>query len=93
MTVRIVTADTFITLDNSSIRVPAGTLVDVEPGSALETAYGANLAWPSRYMAQLATGGELPELRRGLDGKVRMAHQATVVEVKNERGHEPDGST
>ena len=68
MTVRIVTADTVITLGNSVIRVPAGTLVDVEPGSALETAYGANLARPSRDIAQLATGSKLPELRRGLDG-------------------------
>jgi hypothetical protein len=41
MTLRLVTTDTDVSWDGALQHVPAGTLVAVEPGSALEAAYGA----------------------------------------------------
>jgi hypothetical protein len=66
MTVRIVTADTVITLGNTAIRVPAGTLVDVQPGSALETAYGSSLAPPDQDGAGKRPAGQRQMLRKQL---------------------------
>jgi hypothetical protein len=40
MTMRLVTADIDVSWDGVLQHVPAGTLVDVPPGSALEAAYG-----------------------------------------------------
>ena len=40
MSIRQVVATTTITWDNSQITVPAGTILDVQPGSAMETALG-----------------------------------------------------
>jgi hypothetical protein len=40
MTVRIVTTGTDISWDGVVAHVPAGTITDVPPGSALEAAYG-----------------------------------------------------
>jgi hypothetical protein len=45
MTMRLVTAGTDIAWDGVLQHIPAGTLVDIPPGSALEAAYGpGNLA-------------------------------------------------
>jgi hypothetical protein len=66
MTVRIVTADTVITVGNTAIRVPAGTLVDVQPGSALETAYGSSLAPPGQDGAGKRPAGQRQTLRKQL---------------------------
>jgi hypothetical protein len=66
MTVRIVTADTVINVGNSAIRVPAGTLVDVQPGSELETAYGASLARPSQDGAGKRPAGQRRARRKQL---------------------------
>jgi hypothetical protein len=51
MTVRQVTpaggaASVTIAWDNSQITVPAGTILDVPPGSALESAYGTQNLTP-----------------------------------------------
>lgn len=45
MTLRMVPEDTDVAWDGGLAHVAAGTLVDIPPGSALETAYGgpANL--------------------------------------------------
>lgn len=40
MSIRMVTQGTIIAWDGVNQDVPAGTLVDVPPGSALEAAYG-----------------------------------------------------
>jgi len=40
MSLRVVSTDTTVAWDNSSISVPAGTILDVQPGSAMETAFG-----------------------------------------------------
>jgi hypothetical protein len=40
MSIRQVAATTSMTWDNSTIAVPAGTIMDVQPRSALETALG-----------------------------------------------------
>ena len=40
MTIRLVTAGTDVAWDGGLVHIPAGTLVDVPPGSALEAAYG-----------------------------------------------------
>jgi hypothetical protein len=72
MTVRIVTADTVITVGNTAIRVPAGTLVDVQPGSALETAYGSNLA-PGQDGA-----GNRPGQRQALRRQLTRIRDVTV---------------
>ena len=66
MTVRIVTADTVITGGCMAIRVPAGTLVDVEPGSPLETAYGASLAPAGQDGAGKRPAGQRQALRKQL---------------------------
>jgi hypothetical protein len=66
MTVRIVTADTVITGGCMAIRVPAGTLVDVEPGSALETVYGSSLAPPGQHGAGKRPAGQRQALRKQL---------------------------
>jgi hypothetical protein len=44
MSLRQLTADTDIAWDGGWQHFPAGTLVEVEPGSALEAAYGDSLA-------------------------------------------------
>ena len=44
MSIRQVTTATAIAWDSSTITVPAGTVLDVAPGSALESAFGGNLA-------------------------------------------------
>jgi hypothetical protein len=40
MSLRRLTADTDVSWDGGLQHVPAGTIVDVPPGSALESAYG-----------------------------------------------------
>jgi hypothetical protein len=40
MTIRRVTADTLVAWDGVLQNIPAGTIVDVPPGSAMEAAYG-----------------------------------------------------
>jgi len=66
MTLRVVTpADgsgaVTIDWDHSRIAVPAGTVVDVDPGSALETAYGVtnleDLSGAALADAQSGSGG------------------------------------
>jgi hypothetical protein len=55
MTLRLVTAGTDIAWDGVLQHIPAGTIVDVPPGSVLEAAYGpGNLADLSDHGAAAA---------------------------------------
>jgi len=42
MSIRMVTADIDVSWDGGLVHTPAGTLVDVPPGSAMEAAYGVD---------------------------------------------------
>jgi hypothetical protein len=58
MSLRLVTSDTDVAWDGGTTHIPAGTLVAVEPGSALEAAYGpANLADLDEGAAAAAAAG------------------------------------
>ena len=61
---RIVTNDIMLTWDNVTVFVPAGTIVDVPAGSALETAYGlSNLSSMSgSQQSGDAQGGDQPDV-------------------------------
>ena len=57
---RMVNTDTIVTWDGGTFNVPAGTVVDSPPGSALETAYGGmgNLTDLSgQYALNISAGG------------------------------------
>lgn len=59
--VRMVNTDTTFTYDGVSQRVQAGTLIDVPPGSALETAIGTgNLTSLSVSQDVIDAGGDAP---------------------------------
>ncbi len=59
MSLRSVTADCVITNGEpaSTYTVPAGTIIDIDPGSALETAFSGNL--------HTLTAGELAAIQGG----------------------------
>jgi hypothetical protein len=56
---RMVNTDTTVTWDGGTFTVPAGTIADILPGSALETAYGgaSNLTSLSAQQALNTAGG------------------------------------
>jgi hypothetical protein len=56
---RLVINDTNVAWDGGLVHVPAGTIVDIPPGSVLETAYGGtgNLADLDDEQAQAAADG------------------------------------
>ena len=56
---RMVNTDTTVTWDSGTVRVPAGTIVDIPAGSALETAYGGagNLTTLSAQQALNVSSG------------------------------------
>lgn len=65
----LVTADTVITYDNVSQRIPQGTVIDVPAGSALNTALGANItALTSQQACQDGGVSVGPFMRTGTGG-------------------------
>jgi len=60
---RMVNTDTQVTWDGGTFRVKAGTIVDIAPGSAAETAYGGagNLTTLSAQQALNIADGTSPD--------------------------------
>lgn len=64
---RLVNTDTDVTWDGGTFNVPAGTVVDIPAGSALETAYGGagNLTSLAGQYALNIAGGTYPDVFGG----------------------------